>query len=119
MPLLPQQRAKEFDRSLFFFFFTLPSSPDFPDAAPKAASGLSTNVSPQAVSTGHIGKKVFSFLKKKTATERECAESRCRLRLVKEADLLDEHSLIGQQLQLNPAPFWGTQVRKLLQHVDV
>lgn len=33
--------------------------------------------------------------------------------------LLDQHSLIGQQLQLNPATFWSTQVGKLLQHVNI
>lgn len=33
--------------------------------------------------------------------------------------LLDQHSLIGQQLQLNPPSLRSTQVRKLLQHVNI
>lgn len=38
---------------------------------------------------------------------------------LKAGGLLDQHSLVGQQLQLDPSPLWSAQICKLLQHVNV
>lgn len=49
-----------------------------------------------------------------------CVQSHHADRGVSESwGLLDQHSLVGQQLQLNPSPFWSAQICKLLQHVNV
>lgn len=101
----------------FFLFFYLHSIFNFPDAAPKAPSIQCFAAG--RVEWAHWFKVCFMLLKKKTATERACAELQWQLRFAKGANLLYKHSLVRKQFQLNPAPFWRAQVGKLLQHVNI